>query len=247
MQPTALGTGCIAPQENPALDALYHRPQPLPLLGSVTPSGLLYDAGGVISTTVLNQVLRAITACGLLQFDLTEIDLGNGDMAITAGLLSAFLPAFEQLEPIQPVQVTLRPTLAPIVSDVPGPDGELLDLRVAAYLMEVFIPGQTTPLLQAALDLRAGLDLLLDPVTGELQPRIGTIAELISTLIVNPLGVDPARIAFLIDLVLTQIEGINNDLTPFEIPAAEGLNFEIVEVNRLASYIGIFIDIFPQP
>lgn len=245
--PAAVGTLCTAPRDNRALDAVYHASQPLPPLGSATPGGLQYDAGGVISTTVLNQALRAATACGLLQTDLTEIDLGNGDMLITAGLLSAFLPAFEQLIPTQPLRVVLRPTLVPIVSGVPGPAGELLDLRVSAYLLEVFVPGRAGPLMQLALDVRAGFDLRLDPTSGGVQPRIGTITDWVSTLIINPLGVDPARIQFLIELLLTQIDDLNDDLEPLEIPPADGLSFEIVEVSRVTSYVGIFLNIFPQP
>ncbi len=245
-RPAAVGTLCTTPQDNRALNAIYHVPAPLPTLGPVTPGGLQYDVGGVISTTVLNQALRAVTACGLLQAELTEIDLGNGDMPITAGLISAFLPVFEQLEPTQSIQVVLRPTLAPIVSNQPGPAGELLDLRVSAYLLELFITGETTPVLQLAVDLRAGLELRLDPSIGAVRPRIGTITDWATAFILNPLGVDPARIQFLIELLLTQIDDLNNDLDPLEIPPVEGLRFEMIEVSRVSSYIGVFLDIFPE-
>lgn len=245
--PAALGALCTAPQDNPALNAVYHVPELLPPFGSATPGGVQYDVGGVISTTVFNQALRVVTACGLLQTELTDINLGNGDMPITAGLLSAFLPAFEQLEPTQPLQTVLRPTLAPIVTGGPGPAEELLDLRVSAYLLEIFIPGETAPTLQVALDLRADFDFVLVPAIGAVQPRIGMITDWATALIANPLGVDPARIQFLIELLMTQIDDLNDDLEPLEIPPTEELRFEIVEVSRVASHIGVFLDIFPQP
>ncbi|WP_089721917.1 hypothetical protein [Candidatus Entotheonella palauensis] len=238
---------CADSQDNPALAAVYDVPQPLPALGSATPGGLPFDAGGAASATLLNQALRGATACGLLQVELTEIDIGGDPTPITAGLLGAFLPAFAQLDPAQPIQVVLRPTLAPVVSGAPGPAGELIDLRVSAYLLELFIPDDPAPLMQLALDLEAGLDALLDPATGGVQPRIGDVADLSALLIINPLGVDPSRIDFFIDLLLPQVDDLNDDLEPIEIPSVEGIDFEIVEVSPIGTYLGVFLDFVVQP
>ncbi len=238
---------CTPSQDNPALAAVYDVPQPLPVLGVSTPGGLPFDAGGVVSATALNQALRGATACGLLQAEFTEIDIDGNTTPITAGLLGGFLPAFDQLDPTQPIRVVLSPTLAPVVSSVPGPAGASVDLRVAAYVIDMFFAGETSPIMQLALDLRAGLDLQLDPATGAVQPRIGEIADWSATLIINPLGVDPARIDFFIEQLLPEIDGLNDDLEPLMIPSVEGLDFALVEVSRIDAACGAFLDIIVQP
>ncbi len=235
---------CIPSLDNPALSAVYNVLQPLPTLSSVTPNGLQFDAGSAVSTTMLNQVLRGATACGLLQAEFTEIDISGNSTPITAGLLGALLPAFDQLDPTQPIRVMFRPTLAPVVSGASGPAEELIDLRIAAYLIELFIPGETSPLMQLALDLQAGVDVRLDTATGALQPRIGDIVDWSATLLINPLGVDSSLIDAFITLLLPQIDDLNGDLDPLLIPGVEGLiDFEIVEVSPIDAYLGIFLDV----
>ncbi|WP_179137753.1 hypothetical protein [Candidatus Entotheonella palauensis] len=240
-------SSCTTSQDNPALAAVYDIPQPLPVLGTRTPGGLLFDAGGAVSSTVLNQALRGVTACELLQAEFTDIDIDGTPTPITAGLLGAFLPAFDQLDPAQPLRVVLRPTLAPVVSGTPGPAGELLDLRVSSYLVEVFIPDDPSPLMQLSLDTQAGIDVLLDTATGGLRPRIGDVADLSAILLINPLGVDSSRIDFFIDLLLPQVDDLNDDPEPFEIPSVEGIDFEIVEVSPIGTYLGVFLDFMVQP
>lgn len=241
------GAPCATSQDSPPLAAVYDVPQPLPVLGAATPGGLPFDAGGTVSATVLNQALRGATACGLLQAAFAEIDIDGNPVPITAGLLGVFLPAFNQLDPAQPIHVVLRPTLAPVISGTPGPLGELLDLRVSTYLVELLTPGDTSPLMQLALDLRAGLDMQLDPATGAVQPRIGNIADWSAILLANPLGVDPSRIHFFIELLLPEIDGLNDDLEPFDIPAIPGFDLAIVEVSRINPHLGAFLHMMAQP
>jgi len=241
---------CTTSQDNPALAALYDVPRLLPVLASVTPGGLQFDTGGMISATVLNQALRGATACALLQVEFTEVDINGTPTPITAGLLAAVLPAFSQLDPTQPIRVMLRPTLSPVVSGTPGPAGELIDLRVSAYIVEFFIPGETSPVMQAALDLRVGLNLPLNTETGALQLSIGEITDVSATLLLNPLGIDPARLSFLVEqivMLLPSLSALHDVLTPITIPAVSGLDFKIVEVNRMDTYLGVFVDIVPQP
>ena len=238
---------CTTSQENPALAAVYDVPRLLPPLGSITPGGLLFDVGGMMSATVLNQALRGGTACGHLQAELTEIDMNGEIVPITAGLLTTFLPAFAQFDPALPLRMVLRPTLAPVVSGTLGPVGELIDLRVSTYLVELFTLDNTSPLMQLALDLRAGLDLQLDPATGAVRPYIGTITDWVATLLHNPLGVDPARIDVFVAELLPNMGDLNNQLEPLSIPTIEGFDFKIVEVGRMDTYLNTFLDLIPPP
>ena len=77
-----------------------------------------------------HQLLKAEVECGLLQIQLTELDLGGGPLPLTAGLLAALIPEFSSLPPETPIAIDLKPSLAPIVTGNFGPGGELADLRL---------------------------------------------------------------------------------------------------------------------
>jgi hypothetical protein len=241
---------CHPSPATPVLAASYDVPQPLPYVDLLTPAGALFDVGGVASATLLNQALRAATVCGLLQAEFTELAISGPPIPITAGWLSLFLPPLSQLDPAQPIRVALRPTLAPVISGASGPAGELLDLRIAAYVLELSIPGEIKPILQVALDLRAGIDVQIDPTTGAMRPYMGAIVDRTTTPLINVLGIPPADIDSLIDQLLGLLTNggtLYNLSEPLVIPPVAGLHFPFVEFNRIIPHTGVFVDIVPQP
>ena len=98
------------------LDASYDVDQTFPTFGPLSPGGQPYELGISISASAFNQLLKAETESGLLLSTIQEFDLGAGLAPITAGLLAAIFPQFSFLDPSEPLEFVVRPTLAPIFS-----------------------------------------------------------------------------------------------------------------------------------
>jgi hypothetical protein len=117
-------------------------------------------------------VLAGQVESGLLSAELTEIELvpGTGNTPITAGLLSAIVPEFGQLDPDTPLKLKIEPTLAPALPGTIGPNGELAELIVSHLLVKVQTINGATTYATIAADLMAGFDITVEPGTGNLLP-----------------------------------------------------------------------------
>ncbi|MBW2316910.1 MAG: hypothetical protein JRH10_22335, partial [Deltaproteobacteria bacterium] len=110
------GTGpgqCDPPAGTPDLLASLHVPETFPTFGATTPvSGLPYGLGISISSSAFNQLLKAQIECGLLQIDITEVDLlGTGTpVPVTAGELTLLVPELGGADPATPLIIQIRPT-----------------------------------------------------------------------------------------------------------------------------------------
>ena len=113
----------------PDLTASYSVEAELPTFGPRTPlQNLSYDLGLCLSASALNQLLKAEVQSGLLAADITQVNVGGGMIPLTAAVLRLFVPEFGALDPELPLTIRVRPTLAPIVTGNPGPNGELAEL-----------------------------------------------------------------------------------------------------------------------
>ncbi len=234
----------------PSLPQSYHVDEVFPTYAATTPvQALPYGIGFAISTSGFNQLLRAQIEGGLLRSTLTSIDLGSGPLAITAGLLAGLFPQFSALPPATPLAIRIAPTLAPVLSGLNGPNGELGELRMAHLLIEFVanagLPAEAVQLV-LAVDTRLGLNLAFQPggigfVLEPPAPMDVTIA-----LLANPLGVsEPALLAFLPGLIGGFLPQLAGALESFPLPQFIGFALAGVEVSRAGEYYSIFADLAP--
>jgi len=247
----SIGTGpgqCDAPASAPDLLASLHVPTVFPSFGPNTPGGLPYELGICISTSAFNQLLRAQIECGLLQLELTEFDFGTGPLPLTAGVLSALVPELSVFPASSPLLLRLEPTLAPVLTGNSGPGGELAELRVGHLKLELrdATPGVTQPLLVAAIDFRAGLELLVDDATDQLAPTITSIspADVTVSIIDNLVQTDEATLQASLPLLLqVALPALGSSLGGFPVPSFLDLELDPVEISRNGEFMSIFADL----
>jgi hypothetical protein len=252
---SSVGTGpgqCPAPEGSPDLAGSYHVTEPFPAFGANTPGGLPYHIAIAISTSAFNQLLKGQIECGLLRISLTEIDLGFGPLPLTAGVLSILIPELGGFDPETPLEVRLIPTLSPLLTGSAGPGGELGELRVGHYLIEVVRSDVTTNalLLRGALDFRAGLDMAFDDLTGQLVVGIGSVTpqDITVAILTNLVGTNEAQLTLSLPyLIASVLPELGESLGAFPIPGFFGLSLQAVEVSRSGSFYSIFADLMPAP
>jgi len=162
----------------------------LPLLQPETPQGADYDLSATVSTGLMNQALLAAMRAGYFQhtepeasIDFTAMGLClpdptaagaclNGPQDLLAVLAALGVPAAAL--PTSPLELRLRPTVAPVVAMPDGPaDPHWLHLHVSQYLAEIVEPGAgpgggDRVWFQVAADAKA-------PVTFEAGAQPGTM------------------------------------------------------------------------
>lgn len=246
---------CIPPLGAPNLTRSYSKNDPFPSFGANTPVGNdPYGLGICISAAGFNQLLRGQVECGLLISSLDEIDLDGGgplpSVMLDSDVLSAIIPEFGQLPPATPLEIRIRPTLAPIVTGNPGPNGELTELKVSHLVMEIVEPGPDTVWLSGAIDVPLGMDLAFLPDGSGLS--IGVTAPAASSITVailgNPLGVNAVALETLLPgLVQTFLPDLGDALSGFPLPQFFGLNLSGVEVSRNGQFLSLFANLTPAP
>ena len=251
---SSVGSGpgqCQPPAGTPDLAASYHVAEPFPSFGATTPGGAAYHLGVAISTSAFNQLLKAQIECGLLRLELDEIDLGFGPVPITAGVLAVLIPELASFPPETPMHVALTPTLAPFLTGNPGPGGELGEVRVGQYVIELFAHNpDPLRVLSGALDFRAGLDMDFDDATGQLVVGIGSVAPADITLAVldNTINTNEASLQLSLPfLIASVLPELGSGLGAFPIPSFFGLSLQAVEVSRSGSFYSLFTNLTPAP
>jgi hypothetical protein len=246
---------CIPPPGAPNLSASYAPPSAFPTFGPTTPVGAQpYDVGVAISTAGFNQLLRGQTECGLLRSTLTTIDLdGDGGvppLPITAGLLALLAPEFGRLPANTPLEIDVTPTMAPIVTGNPGPNGELSELKVAQVLIEFAEPNGGPVWLGAALDVRLGMDLDFLPDGSGLGVTLAEPATSDMSLVIldDPLGTNAAQLeAALPALIRPMIPQLAGGLASFPLPQFFGLVLDGVEVSQTGQFGALYAKLVPAP
>ena len=248
--PINAGIGTLTP--DPMAPDLSHSlvvPTTFPTWPATSPEmGETYGVVLGFAPTTFNQFLMEGVAGGLMRTALTEIDLGTGTpIAINSTVLSVLLPAFASLPPATPLEIRIAPTLAPIVTNQLGPEGELARLQIAHLELQIVQPDAGGAVrLSGAIDLDLGLDLV--PEVGGLAISVGSAVpeSIAAVLLENPLGVDPAAVEALIptmiDLVTPQLAG---ELGGFPLPSFLGVSLVPIEVSRHGDYLAIFANLTP--
>ena len=266
------GTGvgeCQPPPDAPDLTASLDVAQTFPTFGATTPSsgtlasdptfgattpvsGLPYGLGIAISASAFNQLLKAQIECGLLQVDITELDLlGTGTpQPVTAGLLSLLVPELASADPNLPLTIQIRPTLAPVLTGNTGPNGELAELRVGGLNVTLYEPVHDQDYVSAQVDFAAGLEFAFDDQTGELVPTLGSVSapDIEVGITDNLIMTDPGTLAFLLEALLPGIlPSISDTLGAFPLPDFLGLSLQSVAVERNGDFISLFTDLVQSP
>lgn len=234
----------------PDLPASYTVAEPFPTFGPEAPvGGQPYGLALAISTSAFNQLLKSQVEGGLLQGELTSIDLGGGALVpLTVGLLALFIPELGVYPVLEPVKVVLKPALAPIVTGEPGPGGELAELLLGGLRVEIRLVNGNVLLLGAIVDARIGVDLTLDD--GALSFTLGAPApDAISlTLVDNPRFVNEANVAsFLPGVLPLLLPTLASALGSFPLPDFLGLSLAPVEISRAGDFLGLFLDLAVEP
>jgi hypothetical protein len=244
---------CAPPPGAPSLSASYSRVDPFPTLGPTTPGqGLPYGIGICISSSGMNQLLRAQTECGLLLTSITELSFGGGPPApLTAGTLAAFVPAFLAIDPATPVRIDLQPTLAPIFSGNPGPKGELAELKLGALRAQM-VPddGSSDVYLEFSIDATVGVNLALDEASGEFVFQLAQppASALHVAILNNAIGADETQLETILPSILAFVfPSLASSLASFPVPTFLGLQLSVISTERSGEFISIFADLLPPP
>ncbi len=233
----------------PDLPASFDVDQIFPSFGPLAPNGLPYELAICISASAFNQLLRAEVESGLLASTITELTFAVGTTPITGALLSLLLPPFSALNPSELLQFDIRPTMAPIFSGEPGPNGELATVHLP-HLDLVLSPivDPDTVLLAGSIDVILGIDANygVEGLTFVVTPP--TPEDLTVTLLQNPLFVDPATLDTLLPaLVSLAVPTIAESLGSFPIPEFLGLELSAVDIARNGDYTALYFDLSPVP
>ncbi len=252
-----VGTGpgeCVPPPGAPDFAASYTKDESVPSFGPNTPGGEPYGMGICISTGGFSQLLKGQTECGLMRSSISAIDLdGDGpipSLTVDSTLLSALIPEFGQLPPATPLRIDVAPTLAPIVTGADGPAGEVAELKIAHFALQIVEPGADVVWLEGGLDLVLGMDLAFLPDGSGLDIAIGEpdAADVSLTILDNPLGVNAAHVESVLPGVITPlIPDLAGALSGFPLPQFFGLSIDGVEVSRNGEFLSLFANLSAGP
>lgn len=242
---------CTPPPGAPDFDASYSVVDPFPTFGPTSPGGLPYGVGICISTSGMNQLLRAQTECGLLLTSITKLEILGLTTPLTTSVLSTFIPAFARFPPTTSVRIDLVPELAPIFSGAPGPGGELGELKIASLAAKVIQnDGSENLFLQFEIDANVGVNLEVDTMKSELaftlvQPPASAISV---DIVNNNVQADAAQLEQILPSILGFLfPSLADALASFPVPTFLDLQLDVVEVERNGEFFSIFANLAPPP
>jgi len=244
---------CNAPPGAPNLPNTFDTPTAYPTLGGTSPSGDPYGLGLVISASAFNQMLAAMTECGLLNQDITEIALGGAPIPITSSVLAGLVPQFGTKLPANtPLLIRIDPVFSPYITENAGPNGETSELMLADLRINFVEPkaGGDVTWLTLAIDSPLGFDMAFDPAQSLLTPTITapTAANVTARLLDNPIEADEASLeAFFPNLFPMFVGGLSDSFAAFPLPSFLGLNLEVVEIARQGNSYVLYANLNPTP
>jgi hypothetical protein len=257
---TTFGTApgdCQPPAHAPDFTSSYHVPGTYPSLGATTPGGQPYGLGLVISTSAFNQLLSSMTECGLLNQDLTEINLGGAALPVDSSVLSLLVPEFGTKLPAgTPMLIRIDPQAAPFLTAAPtGPGGSrgelyLADLRIQ-FVQPITAPDGVTSekeWLTLSVDAPLGFDLAFDEAAGELAPTITPPdASAVTTRVhVNEVGGDEVAIETVFSQLFPNfVTSLGASFGAFPLPEFLGLRLDVIEIGRHGDYHALYSNLTP--
>jgi cysteine-rich repeat protein len=238
---------CQPPAGAPNLTASLAVNEGTPTFPATTPVGHVpYGVAISISTEGFNQLLKAQTECGLLVTSISQLDLGTGVVPLTAEVLSIIMPEFAVYPPNTPFRIDVKPTLAPIITNVNGPNGELATLKLSHLLVSIVKnDGSNLEVLRGAVDAKMGMSFSF--VSGGLNFTLSTPANSDITVAVlkNVLGVNEAALEqdVLPPLIASLIPSLAGGLGSFPLPSFFGLNLVGLEVVKSGEFFSLYVNL----
>ncbi len=240
---TTLAPDPLAPPLPGSL-ALSDLPMPF---GALTPVGSLpYGMALGLSSTAFNQLLASQIASGLLRSSITEFELvpGNGPEPIKVSLLRLLLPSISTALAQEFVEISIAPTLAPVMTGQAGPGGELIEMQVAGLRVVLDLPGRDFPLLDMVVDMPLGVDLVFGEAGIGFELGFPAAEALSLTLLANNSGAPDADVLALVPTLLPlALPSLADAFAGLPLPAFFGLELSPVELARVATFLGVYIDL----
>jgi hypothetical protein len=244
---------CVAPENAPVLSSTYDVPGGYPELAVTTPDGDPYGLGLVITASAFNQLLGAMTECGLLTQEVAEFP-GDPPQPITAALLSLLIPEFGQMPGGTELFVRVNPTAGPFLTEDAGPDGEVAELVLANLSLQFVQSGEGVDdvdevvWLELAVDAPLGFSLDYDAEAGVLDPTITPPAgsEVRARVVSNAIGADAAAVeAVFPNLFPLFVDGVGGAISAFPLPEFLGLQIDVLDVARDGNAFVLYADLDP--
>jgi cysteine-rich repeat protein len=235
------------PPYTPDFTASLHVPEAFPSYGTTTPvQNLPYHMAISLGTSAMNQLLKALTEEGILNIDITQIDLDSGPVQITSDLLALFLPEFGNLPSGTQLRIRIEPTIAPVLTGNLGPNpGDLAELKIAHLKISILSLDNSTLYLSGAVDARAGLQLSYVAATNSISFVISNInpSDVTTVLLQNAIGVNENDLQSLVPQLVQQfLPSLAGGLGSLPLPELLGLQPVGVELSRLGQVITIFLN-----
>jgi hypothetical protein len=256
---TGLST-CPAVAGAPDIQETATVPSTFPTMGSTTPSGAPYGLGLAISSSAFNQMIGAMTECGLLNSTITEF-LGQ---PITPQLLGALMPEFSA--PIPPgtskIEIRVRPTTAPYLTGEAGPNGEpgrlaIQNLQLDFMQTQLILNDGTVidrpegfKWLTVAIDTAFGFDLVWDAATSSLKPTLTPppSTAVRARVVFNTIQTQEAPAESLFQLLFPSVSaGLTDTFAAFPLPSFLGLSISVVEIARVNNTYVLYANLASAP
>ncbi len=260
---STFGTGpseCVQPPNAPDFTSSFDVSGTYPTLGGTSPGGLPYGLGLVISSSAFNQLLSAMTECGLLNQDMTEIALGGTTLPVNSSVLAALVPEFGTKLPAgTPMLIRIDPQAAPFLTDAAtGPGGEAAELFLADLHVDFIQPVAATPTapatevtwLSLAVDAPLGFALAFDEAAGVLAPTITppTAGDVTTRVHGNSIGTNEATVSSVFSSLFPGfVGGLSSSFSAFPLPGFLGLDLQVVEVARQGNSYVLYANLNPVP
>ena len=247
------GTGagqCVSPAGSPKFTRSLAYTETFPTFGANTPGTAPYNLAFGVSATAFNQLLKAQAECGLLTFTFSNFDFGFGEVALTAGTVAALFPEFAAYPPETPLRLEVRPTIAPVLTGDPGPDGETTELRISDVIVRILKnDGSEEVALEAAFDARIGANFTF--AAGQLAINLGQVAasNVTVNLLSNNIGVDETEFEteLLPGLVTSLLPSLTTTFAGIPLPDFIGFALGGVEATRTGKFLGVYTDLNAIP
>ncbi len=206
---------------------------------------------GWLSSSAFNQLFKALTEGGLLNLEMTS--LTQGGPQITAGDLGALITAFDtnpnnlpDLDANTPLKFVIAPTVAPVLTGNPGPNGELVEMKLANLLISIVNADTGGVYMSVGADIRTGITITYDAQENALSIGIGQIDgnNVLAVVIDNLVGANEAELTAVIPTLVAQaMPALSGGLGSLPLPEIMGLVPTGREISRSGFPINVFLNL----
>lgn len=235
-----------SPQQGTTVDI----PSTFPSYGAVAPNGNVYDIALSLDPSLINKLLRSETQKGTFKLNINQLDFSlinpafpAGNQQITTTLLGLVIPDFAGITPAEPVEVQIRPTVAPAELD-PTAVGTTT-VRAAGVLLDFVGKNSGKRHLRLAAD--GNVDLAVNVVGNTISVSTTQIQNLQVSLIEGSLaGVSQLTFDILVAILapLGQVK-LEQSIESFTLPSILGIGFlpRLVGNDVGGNYLEFYLDL----